>query len=190
MRALDADLEKPPDLADVPGRVVGFFGLIEAWVDLELIAHMAKARPDTSFVLIGRVAQETTAVDGLPNVYLLGQRPYTSMPAYMKYFDVCLIPFVVNDVIENSNPLKLKEYLAGGKPVVTVPIRAVDDYRDHIYVAGTYDEFLDCVDRALEEDSPERARARVAAMEPESWPAKVDVICERVSRHIPGVHNE
>jgi glycosyltransferase involved in cell wall biosynthesis len=189
-RAHTEDLPRPSELGSMPAPVIGFFGLIEDWLDLELIEHLASRRPRYSFVLIGRVASDTARLKKHKNVFFLGQKKYEDIPAYLKYFDVCLIPFKLNEVIINSNPLKLKEYLAGGKPVVSVGIGEVRKYGDLVYIGDTYDEYLACVDRALEEDSPERARQRVRAMESESWPARVDVICDRVSKHIPGVHNE
>jgi glycosyltransferase involved in cell wall biosynthesis len=189
-RAHSEDLPRPSELGSMPAPVIGFFGLIEDWLDLELIEHLASRRPRYSFVLIGRVASDTARLKKHKNVFFLGQKKYEDIPAYLKYFDVCLIPFKLNEVIINSNPLKLKEYLAGGKPVVSVGIGEVRKYGDLVYIGDTYDEYLACVDRALEEDSPERARQRVRAMESESWPARVDVICDRVSKHIPGVHNE
>jgi len=180
----------PDEIARFEKPVIGFFGLIEAWVDLDLIGFLARERPQYNFVMIGRVARDTQPVDGLSNVHFLGQRPYDDIPRYLKGFDVGLIPFVVNDVIKNSNPLKLKEYLAGGKPVVSVAIREVDKYDEIVYVARTYEEFLSCVDRALEGDSENQIAGRIAAMRSESWPAKVETISERVSRHIKGVCNE
>ncbi len=189
-RAYHDDLPMPADMERIPGPVVGFFGLIEDWLDLELIEHLAASRAEYSVVLIGRVACDVSRLKKYKNVFFLGQKKYEDIPAYLKYFDVCLIPFKLNEVIINSNPLKLKEYLAGGKPVVSVGIGSVRTYGDLVYIGDTPDEFLGGVDRALEEDSPERAAGRVKAMESESWPAKVEVICERVSKHIQGVRNE
>ena len=189
-RAHTEDFPKPSDMADVPSPIVGFFGLIEAWLDLDLIEYLASKRPKYSFVLIGRVARDISQLKKYPNVFFLGQRRYEDIPSYLKYFDVCVIPFKLTDVIVNSNPLKLKEYLAGGKPVVSVGIGEVRKYGDLVYVADTYEQYAQCVDKALAEDNPARAAARVNAMEKESWPSKVELISERVARHIQGVRNE
>ncbi len=107
----------------------------------------------------------------------------------MRAFDVCHIPFQLNDVILHSSPLKLKEYLAGGKPVVSVAIDEVTKLGDLVYVASDHAGYLAAIDRALAEDSPARAAERVRAMEGESWESKVETISARVAAHIPGARN-
>lgn len=170
----------PEDIASLPRPVAGFFGLIEEWVDLDLVRHAATRLPNISFVLIGRVARDVTPVASLPNVHFLGQRPYADLPRYLKAFDVGLIPFKLTDVIINSNPLKFKEYLAGGKPVVSVQIAALDPYAQLAYVARSYDEFTEMIQRAIAEDSAEKSAARVQAMAGESWDIKFENICRTV----------
>jgi len=98
--------------------IIGFFGLIADWVDLQTIRHIALARAQWSFVLIGKVQTDTSPLRGLPNVHLLGRRDYESLPAYCKAFDVAILPFIVNELTVAANPLKLREYLAAGLPVV------------------------------------------------------------------------
>jgi glycosyltransferase involved in cell wall biosynthesis len=188
-KSMDDDTPIPKDMRDIRKPVIGFIGLIEKWFDFNLIQYLAGRRPDLSFVLIGRVVQSIARFRDLPNVHFLGQREYASIPGYLKYFDVCLIPFELNDVIRTSNPLKLKEYLAAGKPVVSVAIREVEKYGDLAYISNNYDQFLRHIERALEEDSPQRRAARVKAMERESWTAKVNGICRIVKQHIEGSNN-
>jgi glycosyltransferase involved in cell wall biosynthesis len=89
-------------------------------VDLDLVRATALARPRWSFVLVGKQATGMGAVRDLPNVRLLGQKPYTLLPAYCRGFDVGIIPFRTNDLTRRANPLKLREYLAAGLPVVTL----------------------------------------------------------------------
>jgi len=188
-KSMDDDTPVPADVRSIRKPVVGFVGLIEKWVDLKLVEYLARARPDLSFVLIGRVVQNITGFRDIPNVHFLGQRGYETIPGYVKHFDVCLIPFELNDVIRSSNPLKLKEYLAAGKPVVSVAIREVEKYKDLAYISNNYEEFLRHIERALEEDSPQKRTARVEAMEKESWTAKVDGISRIVMEHIKGTNH-
>lgn len=189
-RAYHEPLPRPRELEGIPGPIVGFFGLIEDWLDFDLLEYLARERPRYSFVMVGRVARDISRFARYQNVVFLGQKPYEEIPAFLRAFDVCHIPFKLNDVILHSSPLKLKEYLAGGKPVVSVAIDEVRKLEGLAYVAADRAGYLAAIDRALAEDSPERALARVRAMEAESWQSKVETISARVAAHIAGVRNE
>jgi len=107
--------KRPIDrLEKIKKPIVGFFGTIDTWVDLSAIAYMAKRFPQCSFVVIGRSVVPLTILEGLDNVHCLGQLPYSELPLYARYFDVGLIPFVMNDLTKAVNPLKLMEYYAIG----------------------------------------------------------------------------
>lgn len=179
-RALDPDLPIPEDIARLPRPVVGFFGLIADWIDLDMIADAARARPEWSFILIGRCITDVRPLTGLPNVLLLGQRPYDSLPAYCRGFDVGVIPFRLNNLTRSVNPLKLREYLAAGLPVVSTPLPEVVKYSELIRVARGSVEFLREIEQALQERHEPLARHRVAAMRSEGWESRV----EEISRHI------
>lgn len=117
-RALEGDTIVPSALAALPKPVIGFFGLLADWVDVDMIAALAQARPQWSFALVGKVSTDLGPVKGLPNVHLLGQQPYEALPGYCRGFDVGLIPFRMNELTLRVNPLKLREYLAAGLPVM------------------------------------------------------------------------
>ncbi|MHB8875269.1 MAG: glycosyltransferase [Myxococcaceae bacterium] len=127
VRACDSATEVPADLAGLPHPVVGFFGLVAAWVDLEALAACARAYPQGSVVVLGKVAPgvNLSSLQALPNVHLLGRRPYEALPGYCRGFDVALLPFRVNELTLNANPLKVREYLAAGLPVVSSDIPEV-----------------------------------------------------------------
>ena len=92
------------------------------WVDFDLIARIADARRDWTFVLIGDVfTDEADVLQNRPNVHLLGLKPYTDMPLYLYHFDVCTIPFKLNKVTHAVDPVKFYEYMSAGKPTVAVP---------------------------------------------------------------------
>jgi glycosyltransferase involved in cell wall biosynthesis len=188
-RAYHDALARPRELGGIQGPIVGFFGLIEDWLDFDLLEYLARERPQYAFVMVGRVARDVSRFAHLENVVFLGKKSYEDIPSYLRAFDVCHIPFELSDVILNSSPLKLKEYLAGGKPVVSVAIDEVRKLDGLVYVATDRESYLAAIDRALAEDSPERAEARVRAMEGESWQSKVETISERVARHIAGAKN-
>ena len=110
----------PPAAAALNRPVVGYFGLIAAWTDLELIEWLAQSRPNWTFLLVGHASVDVSALEALPNVQLVGAQPYESLPGWAKAFDVAIIPYRLNQQVRNANPLKLREYLATGKPIVSV----------------------------------------------------------------------
>jgi glycosyltransferase involved in cell wall biosynthesis len=172
-RALDPATEIPEEIRRLPKPVIGFFGLLADWVDLDMIGALARARPQWSFALVGKVQTDLGAVARLPNVHRLGQQPYTALPAYCRGFDVGLIPFRMNELTLRVNPLKLREYLAAGLPVVSTPLPEVVRYNGLVHIAVNEAGFLGAIDAALTERSPEYDRRRVEAMRGESWEARV-----------------
>lgn len=176
-KALEPDLRIPEDVSNIRRPIIGFFGLIEEWIDQELINFLAQSRPSWSFVLVGRAAVNVNKIASLQNVYLLGQRKYDDLPAYAKSFDVAIIPYVINEQTLNCNPLKLREYLSSGKPVVAVSVPEIRKYSDIVKVAESYDDFLNKIEESLRENGHELIRRRVERMRSESWDARV----ERVS---------
>jgi glycosyltransferase involved in cell wall biosynthesis len=139
--------------------------------------------------MVGSVVQDVGGLDGLKNVHFLGHKPYDVLPDYLRAFDVGLLPYKLNEQVINSNPKKLREYLAGGKPVVSARVKEVERYGDLVYIADDAQGFVDAVKRALEEDNAAAAAARAAAMEEESWTAKVERISSIVSGHTRPVEN-
>jgi glycosyltransferase involved in cell wall biosynthesis len=183
-QALDPTVETPADLRDLPRPVIGFFGLLADWVDLDLVRALALARPRWSFALVGKHATGVDAVRGLPNVHLLGQKPYALLPAYCRGFDVGIIPFRTSDLTLRSNPLKLREYLAAGLPVVSTPLPEVARYRPFVHLAEGAPEFTQALTIALGERSPALDRARARAMASESWESRVADIERHISRTV------
>jgi glycosyltransferase involved in cell wall biosynthesis len=178
-KALDPETIVPEEIRDLPHPVIGFFGLIADWVDLDLLAAVAKRFPNGSMVLLGKSTTDTSALEQIPNVHLLGRKPYTSLPAYCKGFDVALMPFRINELTLNANPLKVREYLAAGLPVVSTAIPEVE-------VLGLcrigHDEasFIREVELALQDPGPSVARSEL--IRSESWGARVDELRECLAR--------
>lgn len=170
----------PADCAGLKGPVIGFFGLIADWVDLEVVRYLAEARPQWSLVLIGEIQTGTSALGGLSNVHLLGRRPYQSLPSYCKAFDVAILPFVVNELTIAANPLKLREYLAAGLPVVATPLPEVLKLDGLVRTARTPAEFLDRIEALLAEGKrgPDANISR--RMECESWDSKVEELSKTI----------
>jgi glycosyltransferase involved in cell wall biosynthesis len=188
-RALDPETELAPELRELERPIVGFVGLIQDWVDLELVRYMAERHRDWNLVLVGKALVDTSALERLPNVKLLGRKPYEQLPAYLKGFDVGIIPFKLNELTRNVNPIKLREYLSAGLPVVSSDIPEVARYvkdqgtlANACYVATTHEDFDAAVALALKHDSPEARLARSAAMEAETWERKVAALGEHIRR--------
>lgn len=170
----------PEDAATLPGPVIGFYGLIEDWVDLESIRHMAVERPSWSFLLIGEVKTDVSALRSLPNVRLLSRRPYSALPGYCKKFDIAVLPFVWNELTMAANPLKLREYLAAGLPVVATPLPEVTKLGGLVRLATSPEEFLKQCDALLEAGrrGPDLSVSR--QMDAESWDGKVEVLSKLI----------
>lgn len=152
----------PDDMAALPQPRIGFAGGISSACDFDIIRAVAEAYPSGSIVLVGPV-QADVRPPRLPNIHLMGHRPYDILPAYVQAFDVGLIPYVLNDWTRSVDPLKLLEYLAAGIPVVTTAIPEVEKYRSAVCIASEIPAFLACVESALRPnmraEQAERGRA-------------------------------
>lgn len=181
--ALDSELVIPADVADLPRPLIGFHGLLADWVDYELIKKVAEHFRGGSVVLVGKIAvdaeQKVKILNDVPNVHFLGRKPYSELPAYCKAFDVALNPFAINELTLAANPLKVREYLAAGLPVVSTDIPEVRVLADCL-VGTDHADFVAKIESALADP---KSREEVSdAISHESWEAKVDelrvLICQ------------
>jgi len=171
-RALSGGLSGPDDLAGIAHPILGFFGLIREWVDLHLVAEVARRRPDWNFVFLGESRRDLGPYRRLPNMHFLGPKRYEDLPAYCKCFDAGMIPFKINDLTRAVNPIKLREYLAAGLPVVSTPLPEVRRYGGLVHVGATPVEFETAIESALGGDAGS-ARRRSLAMESDTWEQKL-----------------
>ena len=178
-QAVTADLPCPTDLQNIPSPRLGFFGLIRDWVDIGLLAQIARKRKDWHFVIIGDADStvDLSRYRTLANIHFLGRKPYTELPAYCRHFDVGLIPFKVNDLTYAVNPIKLREYLSAGLPVVSTPMPEVKLYESLVEIAGSPAEFEQAIENSLQTTPAERT-ARLNAMAKETWQVKLEKINE------------
>lgn len=181
----------PADLKDIDGCVFGFFGLIGDWVDVELIAETARLRPQHHFVLLGECRADTGSLRKLSNVRLLGRKPYADLPAYCARFCAGILPFRCNDLTRNVNPIKLREYLAAGLPVISTPMPETERYAPHVRIATDPPSFAaacDAVAATRTRADAERISRRVAE---EDWSGVVRRLCrvvvEALNRRASGV---
>jgi len=170
-KAVEPETVVPEEIRDLPRPIIGFFGLIADWVDLELMAAVANRFSQGSLVVLGKSTTDTTVLEQTPNVHLLGRKPYASLPAYCKGFDVALMPFRINELTLNANPLKVREYLAAGLPVVSTAIPEVE-VLGLCRIGHDRDSFIREVELALQDPGPSLARSE--SIRSESWGARVD----------------
>ncbi len=151
--------EEPADLRSIPHPRIGYIGVIKAQLDLRLLLDLATRHVEWSFVFVGptnslgRDAPLVDELSKLPNVYFLGHKPIEIACAYPQHFDVCLLPYKMNDYTKYIYPLKLHEYLAGGKPIVGRPIRSLLDFAHVIKLATTLEEWSQALNESLADDA-------------------------------------
>ncbi len=165
----------PDDLKEIANPRVGFFGLIRDWVDLDLLAEVARKRSDWNIVLLGDSDIDLAPYREIPNMHFLGNRPYAELPNYCAGFDVGVIPFVLNELTAAVNPIKLREYLAAGLEVVSTPLPEVQKYSPPVRIAATADEFVKMIAAALAAD-PQIAKQYADNMKNEKWESKLEKI--------------
>ena len=177
--ALDPTTEIPSGIADLPRPILGYFGLIaQDWVDVDLLTHVAQEFPGGSIVMLGKIAMDVSELRKLPNVHLLGRKPYSALPAYCKAFDAALIPFPLNAATLSANPLKAREYLAAGLPVVSTAIPEVE-VLGQCRIGHDPDDFVRQIHLALA--SPGPLSIRSDAIRGESWETRLAEIIEHVT---------
>jgi len=178
--AAPAAAHEPPaalrPVLDAGRPILGYYGALASWLDVELLESAARLRPDWSFVLVGiRLADAPSleALERLPNVYVLPPQPYRDIPAVLACFDVAFIPFVVNEITHATSPLKLFEYFAGGKPVISSPMPECAAFPE-VRIARNAGELAGALDAALldSRDPGHQTRVRRVATE-NSWKARV-----------------
>jgi glycosyltransferase involved in cell wall biosynthesis len=186
-KACDGNTRIPEDIARIPSPIIGFFGLIADWVDLQLVAEMARARPSWSFVLVGKVVTDLSPVEHIHNIHILGQKPYEDLPGYCRAFDAAILPFVINELTLNANPLKLREYLAAGLPVVSTPIPEVRELEPLVQIGCSCAEFIDHLECALLEEESGTRLAVSLEMDRESWDERVEEMSRAIVRIAPSI---
>jgi len=157
-------------LRDYKKPIIGFFGSIADWFDNNLIEFVAEKRPNLTFVFIGHTfGSDIRKLQQLKNVHFLGERPYSELPNYLHEFDVCLIPFKVTPLIIATHPVKIYEYLAAGKAVVTTDIPELLPMDNLCYIAKNKQDFLVKIDLALKENDENLVQRRMDFASKNTW---------------------
>lgn len=175
----------PAEIAALPKPVIGAICVVEpARFDAQLLVHLAKARPDWSLVVVGpvRAGVDFREIQKHPNIHILGDRPRATLPAYLKGFDAALVPYALNDATRGIYPMKLHEYLAGGKPVVCPALPACFPLAPVVRFARTHNTFVNEIDQALATDSAEAQARRMKLAANNSWANRLDERCEIIAK--------
>jgi glycosyltransferase involved in cell wall biosynthesis len=178
-------LNRPADLP--PGKIIGFFGLLSEWVDRKLILKLAgDLGTRASIVLIGRADIDIADLESQPNIHILGPKAFSELPLYTAFFDAAIIPFIINELTIAVNPIKLREMLAAGCPVVSTNLPEVHAVaRDNPYVTTAEDSrgFIDAVIKQLDNNLTLQDRKNISStMQNETWSSKVDNILENIAQ--------
>jgi len=186
-KAQDTSLPVPVDVRDLKRPIIGWFGVVDERVDYDLLRRIAEMRPEWSFVLVGPVVKvDPATLPQAPNIHWLGGRDYKVLPDYCRAYDVCMMPFALNEATQYINPTKALEYLATAKPVVGTPVAdVVRGYSGIVDIAGTPEEFVAAIERALTSPNEEAIRQGVEKARDAGWECTVakmqDLIDEAVT---------
>jgi len=170
-----AGLEPAPEIAKITYPRIGYFGAIEPWlVDQELIKLAGIEHPEWNWIFIGNLARGSD-LPTMPNVRLIPPVPYDDLPRYAAGFDVCVLPWQTEHAFTSyGSAIKVREYLATGKPVVISPLPEYEHLADVLRIARTRDEFIHLIEDALNEDDSAKAKARQAAVKAGTWDARAE----------------
>jgi glycosyltransferase involved in cell wall biosynthesis len=190
-QAQEAAKPIPEDVKNVEGPIIGWFGVVDERMDYDLLRKAAELRPDWSFVIVGPVVKvDPASLPQAENLHWLGGRDYKVLPDYCRAFDVCMMPFALNEATEYINPTKALEYLATGRPVVSTPVRdVVRQYSDSIFIAKSAEDFVACCEKALHHPDAHMIAKGMERAREAGWERTVEkmqeLIVEAASRNAP-----
>jgi glycosyltransferase involved in cell wall biosynthesis len=187
-KAMLSETPVPDEISRIPKPIIGFIGAIDEYkLDISILIGVAESHPEWSVVLIGPtgVAGRSIDIEKLKiysNVFLLGPRHYARLPEYLKAFDVCMIPYQLNEYTRSCFPLKFFEYMASGRPIVVSGLPSLREFGEHIWMANSIESFIQGIEVALHQDSKERQIQRMAIASENTWEGKVSQMIEIIQK--------
>ncbi len=188
--AVDLDLynnsqaDIPEDIEKIKQPVLGYVGSMNYRLDYNLLSKLASEHPEWSLVLIGLPDKKSLHLLGhYQNVHFLGEKHYNVLPQYIYRFNVCLIPYILND-LTYPNPLKLFDYLASGRPVVSTAIHGVKGFEGPIATAGNYDEFINQIEWFLNNDKSAMSRQRKEVAKLHTWDVRTEQVWQLIEQRL------
>lgn len=182
--------ERPPETLAFEKRrpTAGYWGATAEWTDIDLLVYTARQLPDMDFVLIGEVMRvDVSTLAALPNVRMIGEVPYSGLPAYLHAFDVCMLPYRVCEYANASDPMKIWEYLSAGKPVVAVQFPEIERLKEFITLTTTGEEFVAGLREGLREDDRALRQRRIDYARQNTWQCRGAELCSAVQLFHPKV---
>jgi glycosyltransferase involved in cell wall biosynthesis len=175
----------PDEMKEIPHPIIGYHGALSDYkLDLNLINYLAQRNSHWSFVLIGEIIElskkELQNLKNLENSYILGKRAYYQLPSYIKAFDVCIIPYQLNDYTRYCFPIKFHEYMATGKPIVTTALPALKEYKGVIGYAKNANQFEIYIKKNLELNVPQQRQKRIEIAMKNTWEKRHNEIMELI----------
>jgi glycosyltransferase involved in cell wall biosynthesis len=182
--ASSPDTQIPEELKSLPRPIIGAWGVVNQRIDLSILEHIALARPNWTILLIGHVAVDVSALRRMPNVIFAGVKQYAELPKWAKAIDVCILPYTQTSLNLQSSPLKLREYLASGKPIVAVPLPEAKLLGNVVQTAEDGPGFVLAIEKALAGNTPELATLRQKAVDGNTWDATVANVLEKLQAEL------
>jgi len=179
----EGKLSVPPDVDAISHPRIGYVGYLTIIrLDIDILIYLAEKRPDWNIVLVGPEDEyfSKSRLHQMKNVFFLGRKELTQLPGYIKGFDVTINPQTVNLITDVNYPLKIDEYLAMGKPVVATKTRFMEYFVDYVYLAKTHEEHLGLIEKALQENSPEKEKQRIDLAISHGWDKYLDKVYKQI----------
>ncbi len=188
-QAVQETLPTPQDIQHISGKIIGYTGnLDELRVDFELIKKIAEKHTDKTVLLVGPINADSfysNGLDKMDNVITVGSKDITELPSYLQKMDVVLIPFKLNTLTASIYPLKVNEYLATGKSVLSTNFsRDINLFSEVINIVDSHDDFVEAIDVSIDKNTPEDIQTRIATANKNTWEARVDEIWQLVETEI------
>lgn len=181
----NGSIQIPKEFDSIPKPIIGYVGYLTSMrLDIELLEYMANMRKDWSIVLVGPEDDDFGQSDlhHMDNVFFLGSKDSSELPNYVKGFDVAMNPQVINDWTIGNYPRKIDEYLAMGKPTLATRTKAMEMFKEHVYLGTTKEEYIQLAEKALKENSLDLQKKRIAFAKSHTWENNVRAIYDAIKK--------
>lgn len=179
---------RPKEIRGIDKTIIGYIGGIRDCIDQQLVAFLAQRLPDFVFVFVGPIQEDVTGLRKFGNILFIGEKKHQELPDYLRFFDLCIIPYKKNEYTDNVSSAKLNEYLAMGKPVVSSNLKEVSTFSkengDILYIADSYEYFLNLISVAIKDNNQELIDKRMAVAKQNSWDKKIDQMSGLIAQAI------